>query len=969
MAGSSRALAATFRLVLSTFVLATILGAPTLAAAPTPLPGLGAEARILWDANGVPHIFAMSDLDASYLMGYVHAKDRFFQMDTLRHLFAGRLAELLGSDALASDVQLRTLGLERAAAASLPALPKAARDWLAAYAAGVNTYLDKHGLPPQYGLLELSKASVEPWTARDCVLMGKGLAFGLSFDLSDIERTVALVAYQTAGTAVGFNGTALLTEDLFRFAPFEPTVSIPGALGVAQVEAPALAGPAELAAGAAALRRMLAPQTVALARSYRDRVAANPHLAWALDPDRGGKGSNWWLVAGKNTTSGLPMIANDPHLALDSPSTFVEAHLLVFDPTRNTPANIYGVSFAGAPVIAQGCTAVLCWGSTVNPLDVTDVYQERLVLDPVTGVPVGTLFKGEVEPLVVIPQTYLVNQIGNATADDLVNAGVGPLQGGLTFVVPRRNHGPIVAVDTSGFPNVVGLSVQYTGWRATRELEAFRRWQRVKSLAEFEADLQFFDVGSQNFGVVDVFGNIAYWTSAEIPLREDLQTLHRPDGGVPPFFIRDGSGTLRHEWVPLQNRQFRQALDFEVLPFAEMPQVRNPDSGFIVNANNDPIGTTLDNNPLNQLRPGGGLYYLNSDYSSLRGGRIRERIDALLAGGGKISLADMEAIQANHQLFDAELATPFVLTAFENAGRTEAPASLKALADDPRIVEAVARLDAWHYGTPTGIPEGFDPGDDPTALPTPSAAEIADSVAATIFSVWRSRMVANTVDATLAGIGLADFAPPGGFAWAGTLHLLQSFTTGQGVGASGLRILPLAPDSADPADGRDWVILDSLADALDALAGDAFAAAFEHSEDQDDYRWGKLHRIVFANPIGGPFAIPTGGGFADLSPALPGIARSGGFGAVDASSHTVRAAEPDDFMFSAGPARRFVAEVAPGAIRAFQVIPGGQSEIPGSPFQADQLSLWLTNRYHPVLLRTGEVRAGRIFQEVFVPAE
>ncbi|MCB1035672.1 MAG: penicillin acylase family protein, partial [Acidobacteria bacterium] len=411
----------------------------TPAADAAPLPGLREEARVVWDTHGVPHIYTTNDLDASFMMGYVHAHDRLFQMDTLRRLFSGQLAELLGPDALPSDVQLRTLGLRRAAEETWATSAQITRVWLEAYADGVNAYLESQPLPPQYGALELTRASIPKWTPVDSLVAGKGLAFGLSFDLDDIDRTVSLMAFQAAGNAAGFDGTALFFEDLFRSAPPDPTVSIP--------EGPAT-GPQSLEGTAAALsslqplRQVLRPETLELARTYRDRIAQIPTLSWALDGMDTDRGSNWWLVAGQNSASGLPMLANDPHLALDSPATFYEVHLLVFDPQRFRVLNANGVSFAGAPAIAQGCNGTLCWGSTVNPLDVTDVYQEVLVVDPATGLPTHTMYKGEAEPLVLIPQVYRVNQIGDGAADNFAVADVGPTEGGLTFVVPRRNNGP-----------------------------------------------------------------------------------------------------------------------------------------------------------------------------------------------------------------------------------------------------------------------------------------------------------------------------------------------------------------------------------------------------------------------------------------------------------------------------------------------------------------------------------------------
>ena len=192
--------------------------------------------------------------------------------------------------------------------------------------------------------------------------------------------------------------------------------------------------------------------------------------------------------------SGFPTLASDPHLDLGRPSTFYQAHV-----TTTEGLNVNGATFPGAPGVILGCNDTICWGATVNPMDVTDIYQEVLVaLSPGGLIPTHTLFDGEPEPLVVIPQTFFVNQLGDDQPNNLADAGVGPLEGGVTLVVPRRNDGPIVRIDVTQRP-VTALSVQYTGWGATRELDAFRKFQRTQNPSEFAEALQYFDVGSQNF--------------------------------------------------------------------------------------------------------------------------------------------------------------------------------------------------------------------------------------------------------------------------------------------------------------------------------------------------------------------------------------------------------------------------------------------------------------------------------------
>lgn len=535
----------------------------------------------------------------------------------------------------------------------------------------------------------------------------------------------------------------------------------------------------------------------------------------------------------------------------------------------------------------------------------------------------------------------------------------------MSLIVPGATTGPIVALDVSQLP-VTALSVQYTGWRATFEFEAFRRWQKATNLDQFVAGLQYFDIGSQNFAYADVAGNITYFTSAEMPIREDLQTLGFPDGGIPPYLIRDGTHNLKHEWMAVQNPQPHQALEFEILPFNEMPQLVNPDSGYIINANNDPIGTTLDNNPLNQLRPGGGIFYLNPGYANLRIGRSGRSMEAIFAAG-QATADDFKAIQAYNQLLDVELVAPFLIAAFVNAQDPGAHGNLQELAAEPRIAEAVTRLMAWDFSTSTGIPKGYDPGDDPANLPQPSAEEVANSVAATIWSVFRGQLTRFVVDETLTALGLGDFLPSNGLAYKAVYHLLSTFDQSQGFGASGIDFFQ-APAGTTRPEGRDYVLLGMLGRALGLLASDEFAPAFGNSTDQNDYRWGYLHRIVFDHILGGPFNIPPAGGFQNLGDALPGVARSGSYRAVDASSHSARADGLNDFMFGSGPARRFVGVLDPGGIEGEEILPGGQSGNVFSPHYASQMGRWLTNDYHPLLLSAEDVRDAAVAQQEFTPS-
>jgi penicillin amidase len=326
----------------------------------------------------------------------------------------------------------------------------------------------------------------------------------------------------------------------------------------------------------------------------------------------------------------------------------------------------------------------------------------------------------------------------------------------------------------------------------------------------------------------------------------------------------------------------------------------------------------------------------------------------------------MMRFQANNQMLDAEVLTPYILAAAQHAQASDAPAELAALANEAGVSEALGRLRRWDFSTPTGIREGYDPGDDPDNLPAPSQEEVQNSIATTIYSVWRGRVVANTIDATLGRLGLSEYTPPSDQAMSALRNLLDSFATRRGRGASEVNFFDV-PGAPSPEAARDILILRSLREALELLASDTFAPAYGRSTNQDDYRWGKLHRIVFEHPFGGPFNIPEGGGFAHLAADLPGVARSGGFQVVDDAGRSARGGSVNSFMFGSGPSRRLISELSPNGINAFHIIAGGQSENVFSPFYANMLGRWLTNRYHPVLLTPAQVEADSMTEQVFVP--
>ncbi len=903
-------------------VSASFISVQSLLAAEVVIPGLTSTVDVTEDQYGVPTIKGDNELDVATVQGYYHARDRFFQMDYFRKVAQGRLGELVGSPALPNDVQLRTLGLGRAALASWQHSDAETKGLLQAYANGVNAWLADNPLPPEYTALELTK--VEPWSPYDSLCYAKLLAWSLSFDL-DIDATIELGAYQLVGEIAGFDGTALYSEDTNRSQPADGRVTVPGFLdsigGIGQSSTEA-AGKSAKQAGKPNPVQQVSEETLLMAMEVKGKFEKSPLLASTLKPREKVKGSNEWAVSGNHTKTGYPLVANDPHLALNTPATFYEQNLV--HEMGQDGYSVSGVVFPGVPGIAQGCNDWICWGSTVHPMDVTDVFQDA-VLKNALGQPTHTVHSGVPEPITNVYQSFFVNVLGDETPDSIVRAPVGIDAGGVTSVSARRNNGPLLALSGD-----FALFVQYTGWGPTFELKFFHDAGQSQNMEQFKAALQYFDVGSQNWIYGDVDGNIGYFTSAENPIRSDLNS-GTVDGGVPPWFIRDGTGALNHEWMPVTNPQPAQALGFEIMPYSEMPQTVNPAWGYIANANNDPIGVSLDNNPLNQLRPGGnGIYYLNNVYADFRQGRVDRVLKGLVESDTPVTMEHMKELQGNTQMVDAELTLPTLLGIMSQV----------PVPPDSLMAQALDVLSTWDYSAPTGLAEGWDAGDDPNTAVEPDMAEMRNSAAATVFAAWRSMLIQNTIDATLNAVQLGDFLPGSTAAQRAFSYHLLNYSTNNGVGASGLPFF---------SQGLGETVAFSLQQALEMLTSEDFAPAFGEADDILDFAWGKLHRIVFDHPLNmDPLNIPNGGGFMDLAPGLPGLARQGGFQVVDASSHSTRADSLNEFMFGSGPNRRFIGEMTSMGVIGYETIPGGQSGVFLSPNYSSQLPLWLTNSYHPL---------------------
>src|ERR1700733_630265 len=287
------------------------------------LPGLSSEARVWRDAYGVPHIFARSMDDAARTLGFLHASERMFQMDVLRRVGQGRMAEIRGADLLPVDKFIRTLGFYREAETSLSALSPWAQKRLEAYADGVNAFLASRALPPEF---LLAGDRPEPWKPADSLVIGKIEAYQLSRN---------------------FKLKPLRARLLAKFGRERANWLFPGA-------------------------RPGGPITTLPAIS--DTHPSNDSIDDELGTLTGiGKGaSNEWVVAGSRTLSGRRILANDPHLDLSAPILWYLARVV-------TPeGSVKGATLPGAPVFVLGQNTSIAWGLTNADSNVQDLFIETI---------------------------------------------------------------------------------------------------------------------------------------------------------------------------------------------------------------------------------------------------------------------------------------------------------------------------------------------------------------------------------------------------------------------------------------------------------------------------------------------------------------------------------------------------------------------------------------------------------------
>ncbi len=513
--------------------------------------GLQAEVTIIRDSWGIPHIYASNTHDLFFAQGYVHAQDRFWQMEFWRRIGSGRLAEILGESALDSDRFIRTLGWHRTAARELELLGEEERAVLEAYAEGVNAYIFTHRgrLGLEFTLLGLTGVEFEPepWTPFNTITWAKVMAWDLGGNRSD-ELLRAHIAARLGTPAVA---------ELMPPYPDDYPVIVPHPLTGATLEA--------------------VPET-----------AFEPFALGEGDD----LGSNNWVVAGSRTETGMPILANDPHLSIQMPSIWYEIGLHCDPVGPGCPYNVVGASFASTPGVIIGHNDRIAWGVTNLGPDVQDLFIERV--NPEN--PNQYEYQGQWLDMEIVREEIRV---------------AGEEEPVVMFARITR-HGPIINDVVGGTEEEWSfgwqpLALSWTALQPGTLMKSVLLLDRARNWEEFRDALRYWDVPSQNFVYADVDGNIGYQAPGRIPIRAS------GDGSMPV-----PGWTGEYEWV-------------DYIPFDELPRAFNPPEGYIVTANNAVVEPDYP-------------YFLSMDWAP--GYRAR-RIVELIEADPSLSLADMQAIQGD----------------------------------------------------------------------------------------------------------------------------------------------------------------------------------------------------------------------------------------------------------------------------------------------------------------------------------
>jgi penicillin amidase len=592
------------------------------------LSGLDGPVDIYRDSMGIPHIYATTLHDLFMAQGYVHAQDRFWQMDFWRHIGSGRLAEMFGKSQAKTDAFLRTLNWRGIAEQEYAQLSPESKAILDAYAEGVNAYIADRGpveLSLEYAILTgiLNREYViEPWTPVHSLTWAKAMAWDLRGNMgAEIERAILLKTLSPEQV-----------DELFPPYPADHPRIVPELVTSSILNV------------ASSKNDVVQPSTFNI--STLEQVASNLALLDPLlGPSGAGIGSNSWAISGDLTTTGMPLLANDPHLGIQMPSIWYQVELHCRPKSEACPFAVGGFSFAGVPGVVIGHNDRIAWGFTNTGPDVMDLYV--LKVDPAN--PNQYEFNGawvdfdlRTETLNVAGSEPVEVRVRVSRFGPVISDTYGPL---MDDVEPDDNATPFKAQAGIELPETYAVALRWTALEPGSVFEAIWGFNKAQNWEDFRAAGRNFIVPAQNLLYADVDGNIGYQMPGHIPVRKD------GDGRYPiPGW------TDEYEWTGY-------------IPFDELPFAFNPPSGYIVTANN-------------QVPPDSYPYLVTTDWDhGFRATRIVEMVEN---APGKIDSAYIQKMHGDNANLNAASLVP-------------ALATLNPRFEKPNEAVAFDMLQKWDY--------------------------------------------------------------------------------------------------------------------------------------------------------------------------------------------------------------------------------------------------------------------------------
>ena len=1002
--------------------------------------GLQREVQIVETAHGVPHIYAGNEADLAFGHGFVVGRDRWFVVDMGRRLGQGKVSGLLGEAALSSDVEARQNGLAFVATQILAALTPQQQASFDAFAAGMNAYRDAvlaGKLPPPSELKLaaplLGKKSatelMEPFTRADIAAFAAVIVYQLGYETGDVGRGKTARTLDTLFQGVAneeLRRKGAIGDIWNRLAPLKKVSSSTG-FGLETAAGPPPPPPepgrtpdaAAVAAGPV-LRVARPPAVYApMLDRLEARMTAFEHRL-GRDEDKGW-GSNSWAVAADGTKDGRALLAGDGHLPLTIPSLFYQIGLdsSVFGGGTTHQA---GLVIPGLPLLAVGTNGDVAWCQTQLMGDITDWYVEQIALGT-DGLPTSSLFQGKQQPLTKVEETIEMATIASplfpSKGGKLVFARFVTFDGrwiteleGKTvgkYDKPKPSDKAVLVgsnwvepddVDKDG--KITAISFDYTGLDKGNLFLAVDGFGHSADVAAYREATRHLVAYSQNLAVADRNGEVLYSGYQAVPCRSQLQKM--ADGtwadGSDPNGLLDGTKYGGFE-IPIgADGKVDEAAGKAdpskcVVPFEAYPAARSPKRGYVLTANNDLGGASLDDSLSNDP------WYIGGPWDvGFRAGRIDERLSALVKAK-EASMATMAELQADHASALGRQFGPALRQAVAHAKALVGKADRTADEDrvvalyqsmTPTIDDVDARLGAWIAGdcrASSGVVTFYHP--------TVDAAELADSVATTLFNRWWPRVLALIFD---------DEPMPGIWRFSGSsarARTIDALLVGRGANNPGKLASwnPATEESiffdivgTDAVERSDEVMLMALADTLAFLGGPAKGPGKGGygSTDMATWLWGLRHQVRFESTIAdffsgdslssitSQFAIQT-----DKLPLLTGDPKSPGkFDKGDprqgltwfprqGDAFVIDAAGGgwgggDDANYGSGPVFRMVIALGKDGPEIRNIVPGGQSGLNDSAFFADQAALWLGNTTIPLPFAPADVAKAAVRRVRLAPA-